>query len=74
MRRPPGAESPNLWLLALRAEPGNWTTGDLFDCVHNAVLDAQRRMVGPQELPELGQYLPATFLLADAGDDQEDVA
>lgn len=59
----PGARAPNAVLLAVPPALGApWTLDTLADIVSETADLARIRMVGPEETPWLGRYLPALYV------------
>jgi hypothetical protein len=66
----PGARAPQAVLLAVPPVVGAPWTLDTLAAVLTETADLVRiRMVGPDELPWLGQYLPALYVADNSGDD-----
>ena len=59
----PGSRAPNAVLLAVPPVVGTpWTLDTLADIVSETADLARMRMVGPEETPWLGRYLPALYV------------
>lgn len=67
----PEGEAPNLILMATVPNADVWDAHGLVFCARAALEQARLRMLGPDGVQGLGQYLPTTFLSADTGTDQE---
>jgi hypothetical protein len=63
----PGARAPQAVLIAAPPEVGEpWRQDALLDAVRETADLARIRMVGPDELPWLGRFLPALVLADNA--------
>jgi hypothetical protein len=64
----PAAQPPQAVLLAVPGAPdtARWSFDELLGAVREAVALTHLRAVGPQELPDLGGYLPALYIPQDA--------
>jgi hypothetical protein len=66
----PGARAPQAVLLAVPPELGApWSLDAIVDAITETADLARIRMVGPEEVPWLGRYLPALYVADNAGDD-----